>query len=778
MAGPDLALGDPSAAPAPLRVRPGPGVLRAGAASPLAAAVEARPAGPVVRTLVRAGPDGIAALRRHGAELGAQVGDIVTARVPLAALPSLLGHPSIRRMEVGGPLYPQALLAPSGVPGAGAGRAERRGVPERRRPLDRHGPPAASDSAAADAGFTSLRRRVGSRWEGLAGQGVIVGVFDSGLDLDHDDFRHPDGRTRVLFAWDQTATAGGAPPGGAGALGGGPPGAVGASSFDYGVECRAAAIDAGACPMVDRIGHGTHVTGVAAGDGSATGRGMDPFRFPGGAPAADLIVVKGGDGVFTPDGLVDGVAYIFARAEALGRPAVVNISLSSQSGPHDGTLLFEEALDALSGPGRIVVSGAGNSGDHRNTVPVVPNGPVHASAVAGQVLHGVRIPPYTPTPGDANDGVVLELWYEGADSLTISVRSPRGDAVTAATGDSASITTPGGAVAILNALGGPAPGNGDHGAMIVIFDFDAGAPPDSGRWAVEVAPAAVHAAGEYHLWLVGHALSEAEGLPRLEGGTSNRFLVGPPASADRVLAAGAHVTRHGWTTVDGGSQTFPYRESLGDIAYFSSPGPRRDGVQKPDVTAPGKMVVSALADGALLFDAFPWLIEQDSVHAALLGTSMAAPQLAAAVALLLQIQPDLTPEEARDLLRLSARGDPFVAGPLPSPVWGHGKLDAAAAVQRLRPQGLTAPGERVALSANPVRGDGLVINYSERPRSVAVYTLIAERVRGFSAAEIGPLSTVWPLDTDAGAPAANGAYVLVVEFGDGRVLRKLLLARP
>jgi subtilisin family serine protease len=252
--------------------------------------------------------------------------------------------------------------------------------------------------------------------------------------------------------------------------------------------------------------------------------------------------------------------------------------------------------------------------------------------------------------------------------------------------------------------------------------------------------------------------------------------VGVPASADRVIAAGAHVTRHGWHGVEE-EQLFPYREQMGDIAYFSSPGPRRDGVQKPDLTAPGKVVVSSLSRHATLWDGLPWLIEADSVHVALLGTSVSGPQVAAAVAILLQIEPHLTPEEVRELLRLSARADRFVPAALPHPVWGAGKLDAAAAVHRLRPDGLMGPGEPVTLSANPVRADALVIGYSRRPSSIAVYTLAAERVRSFSDADLGPVTAVWPLDTDAGGHVANGAYVVVVEFPDRRVVRKIFVAR-
>lgn len=706
-----------------------------------------------VRTLVRLGTGGEAALLRAGAAIGSRAGDIVTARIPLGALEELLANPAIRAIEAAAALRPLSWTGPA--------------PPGRRRAVMPAGPaaslPALNDSATTDAGFDRIRSRVGERWEGLTGDGVIIGIYDSGLDLAHDDFRQPDGTSRVLFAWDQTEPGAG-------------PGVIGEHAFTYGTECAAAGVASGACPMEDRVGHGTHVAGTAAGDGSATGRGQPAWRFPGGAPAADLIVVKGGENEYYADRLVDGVAYIFARAAALGRPAVVNISLSSQAGPHDGTTLLEEALDALSGPGRIIVSGAGNAGDHRNAFPPVINGPNHAEGRAGGRATGVRIPSYRPAPGAVNDGVLLEVWYDGADSLALTITTPAGDAVTVATGDSASLMTEAGTVAVLNALDGPSPFNGDHAALIGIVDADAAHPPAPGLWTVDVTPVAVHVSGGYHMWLTGATL-DSDALTVLEGQTSNRVLVGLPASATRVLVAGAHVTRHEWLGVDGAPQLFPAREEMGDIAYFSSPGPRRDGVLKPDLTAPGKVLISSLSSQATLWDDFPWLVEADSVHVGLLGTSMASPQLAAAVAILLQLEPTLTPEEARETLRLSAARDSHLPTILPDPAWGAGKLDVLAAAERLRPQGLVDEGEAVALSENPIRSDALVVSYADPPRSISVYTLLGERVRSFTGAEIGPLATVWGLDTSAGGQVANGVYMLVVELDGRRIIRKILVAR-
>ena len=193
--------------------------------------------------------------------------------------------------------------------------------------------------------------------EGLTGKGVVVGMVDSGLDWDHPDFWSSSTDTRILYSWNQTIAAQGdenPPP-----------------WFGYGVEYDSLDIIAGTIREADTMGHGTHVMGIAAGDGSATNGLEPPGRYAGLAPEAYIISVK--TTWFDAD-VVDGVDYIFRRAEALGLPCVVNLSLGSHYGPHDGTGPFEAAIANLTGPGKIVVGAAGNSGSDALHARVVVSG--------------------------------------------------------------------------------------------------------------------------------------------------------------------------------------------------------------------------------------------------------------------------------------------------------------------------------------------------------------------------------------------------------------------
>jgi subtilisin family serine protease len=756
-----MRLGAAAVPPAPSRAEARAaeaGALWSSAAVGPTAALEATPTGTIVHTLVRLGPGGEQVLRAAGASIGTRAGDIVTARIPLAALPELAAAPQLRYLEAAMPL---ALTSASPVSGPYPSRtAAAAAMP--------------NNVTRSEIRVNKLWRRVGDHFVGVAGQGVIVGIVDDGLDLKHGDFLDPSGKTRVLAAWDQVVDSTK------------PPGVIGGNDWTYGHVCTSDDIDAGTCPMDDTIGHGTHVTGTAAGDGSATGKGQPPYRFTGVAPNAGLIIVKAGDGIFTADRVVDGVAYIFAMAEKLGRPAVVNLSMSSQQGPHDGTTLFEQALDNLSGPGRIVVAAAGNEGANDNETPKVGRGPQHAMGVADGPPDTLLVPAYTPRPGARNDALELELWYDGADSLAVTVVSPSGIQVSAACGDTAAVDSTDGAIGIDNASGGRDPNNGDRAALIALGDLTATAPPAAGRWLIRVhadglAPGST---GSYHVWIAIPRLPLPPGQVQFAGG-SNAYVVAVPASADRVIGVAAYAARHEWTTLGGQRASFAFQEPLGDIAFFSSPGPRRDGVLKPEVTAPGEVVISSLARHATLWQGTnSQLIEADSVHAGSFGTSMAAPAVTGTVALLLQLQPDLTPGAARELLVRSARQDGFTAHPytgqpnaVPNAQWGYGKLDAAAAAARLRPEGITPTGEQVNLSENPVRGDALVINYAEQPRSIAIYSLTGRRVRVFGEAEIGPLSTVWTLDNERGATVVNGPYLIVLDFAHSRAVKKVFVVR-
>ena len=100
-----------------------------------------------------------------------------------------------------------------------------------------------------------------------------------------------------------------------------------------------------------------------------------------------------------------------AKAAALGKPLVVNMSFGSYFGARDGTSNYEQGLNNLSGPGVILVGAAGNEA----------NGPIRAT---GTIAQGGSVTVGFNVPGTVTGGR-LEIWYPGTNAYGVSVAGPR-----------------------------------------------------------------------------------------------------------------------------------------------------------------------------------------------------------------------------------------------------------------------------------------------------------------------------------------------------------------
>ncbi len=474
----------------------------------------------------------------------------------------------------------------------------------------------AMDVASAKVGVPALRRS-----SGLSGRGVVVGIVDTGIDVAHPSFA---GRVRQI--WDQTL-----------------PG-QGVAEGAYGVELTG--------PMMrtsrDVVGHGTHVAGIAAG-ADAT--------FGGVAPEADLVIVK--TDLLTAH-LADAIRYVFRVAADLGRPAVVNLSLGGHGDAHDGTDSLSVVLDAESGPGRIVCCAAGNEGDDD----------IHARVALGQGRYrsiAVQLP--VVAPGATPEPALFNGWYEGDDVVEVAVVAPGG----ARTPYQAVITSgspvrvhelPEGVVTIVTP--GPDPANGDHNFLVLLRPdaVDAGAPPPGpGAWRIRLRGVRI-ASGRVDVWSVNKRSAQFSGWA-----TDDAVKVGAPAAAGRAVSVASYTTRVDWEDMFGTPRHAGL--DLDDISDFSSEGPRRDGAEKPDVAAPGAMIVSAVSAHA------PGRPENmvDAHHVVNAGTSMAAPFVTGLVALLLERDPLLDPEALKALLRAHSTVPDQPPGTF-DPKWGYGLVDA------------------------------------------------------------------------------------------------------
>ncbi|HXV93775.1 MAG TPA: S8 family serine peptidase [Pseudonocardia sp.] len=456
---------------------------------------------------------------------------------------------------------------------------------------------------------------------GLTGAGVLLGIVDTGVDWTHPDFRNADGTTRLerfLFARV-------------------PQGSQVSQFSRFEAAEIDKALDGGpAIPAGDPGGHGTHCASVAAGNGL----GQPDRRFRGAAPEAALMAVRSEPllDVHT----IEGIRQAFALAG--DRPAVVSLSLGSHFGAHDGTSALENEIARASGPGRIVVVAAGNEGADG----------IHARGrlVPGQDL----VLPFRV----ADTGLLYcDVWIPRGDDVDLWLEAPDGTRFTPNTGEQSA----GGTTFRVDFVENPL--NREQNLTVLMID---GRVDD--RWSIRIRPIrVVH--GEVHAW----AGTVAGGTMMFPGAPIDGYSVGMPGTEERAVTVGSLVSR---TVFEGptGQVNLPALQ-FDTLSAFSSRGPTRIGVAKPDVVAPGQVVTAALASGSE-FARDPRLagrLHPSGRYISIQGTSMATPFVAGLIALMLQREPALTPEDVQQRLRVTARRD-AITGPVWNPRYGWGKLDA------------------------------------------------------------------------------------------------------
>ena len=495
------------------------------------------------------------------------------------------------------------------------------------------------------------------------GKDVIVAVFDSGIDWDHPDFRSvaDNTKSRILRIWDQTITAvaGEARPAG----------------FSYGVEYTQAQINneidgtpANFIRQRDTNGHGTHVAGTAAGNGAA----LPSRKYAGIAPEADIVIIKGGNDTFSESNEIDAITYLQGIATNFGKPVVLNMSVGGQSGPHDGTAPAEVAVNNFtsSAPGRSVVVSAGNENGKNihNRVTLAGNGTVTIS---------FAVPVATVSNSEA-EIFKYAVYANNSSSISATVTAPDGRTVTANAGQTNSGDIMSGNAFSLTIENGIYPGNNQRNVRISLIRNGANATSPSGNYILTLTNNTANT-----LTLDGWVYEVNPGFDNIVlSGGNNSFLVGSPGGATSAITTTSYVGKNNWYSSLSGNGFFTTDARIDSISTFASPGPRRDGVIKPDIAADGQAVVSALSSD---YNAAPSDVVETGLYYKNQGTSMAAPGVAGTVALLLQANPSATAVQIKNLIISTATKDAMteLTGATPNAAWGYGKLDAFKAASVL-----------------------------------------------------------------------------------------------
>jgi subtilisin family serine protease len=491
------------------------------------------------------------------------------------------------------------------------------------------------------------------------GRGVIAAMVDTGIDYEHPSFGK---RTRVQKIWDQAFATGEPPPG-----------------QDSGALCDREDILRGlaGCDSIDIVGHGTHVMATMAGSGE---------KFRGMAPRADIMAVASIDFVL----LVESCRWLFDQATAAGQPMVINLSLGGHYGPHDGTDLESFSLSAMTGPGKIIVAAAGNEGSDFIHLGYDPGGATGKTIF--QVFSGFDV-----------SSALFTVWHPASSNLEFAVGVQTATEIDetefiAATGGYRTFDLQDGGQGLGRVYfqpgGTPDLGNGKMQIDIVVEPSEIAyqGNPDGYSWYLKV-----RGTGEFDAWsaAAGFLTPPARFSDSDEGGLipgDNHKSLGAPALAPGVIAVASYATRSSWTDHQGNLQEHP-ETTPGDISFFSSHGPTTDPENtghKPEIAAPGEFIVAAMSQSTGELSEGTKITEDEIDYMAMRGTSMACPHAAGIVALLLQVEPTLDPEDLRRILQATGRSDEFTGADLPNFVWGYGKIDAYEAVARALGVGICA----------------------------------------------------------------------------------------
>jgi subtilisin family serine protease len=396
-------------------------------------------------------------------------------------------------------------------------------------------------------------------------------------------------------------------------------------------------------------GHGTHVTGTVLGRGvlSSGNTTNGGGAYKGMAPSASLVFLKIGDDTTASSSYAADVAAMHAAVDTF-QANVLSMSYGGWDVYHDGSDAEDQVVDWVYSRGVPFFIAAGNDAD----------GNFHYSGTVGAHDSTGQIPVFvTGAPANSTMLAFNLIWRSTLDSPATSMVLRYYDNlmhVVPATIQQQTTSVRGTNSEYSGSTDYVPPGNSAYNLRVV---------NNSAR------PLRFHI---YEDWGDGN-VAFAVGDPS--------YTISQPASADHAFAVGAYVSRRNWTTYNGVVWSSGY--TVGDIAPWSSRGPRVDGRTKPDIATPGSITISVRDRHVYASPDRNWVSSvgpsADTAYYIMQGTSMATPVAAGAAAIILGRTPSLTAEQVFSAMTAGAITDQYT-GAVPNTTWGGGKLDVFAAV--------------------------------------------------------------------------------------------------
>lgn len=599
------------------------------------------------------------------------------------------------------------------------------------------------------------------------GTGVIAGLFDTGVDPNHANFAGADG-SRVRRVWQiQGKTS---------------------TTYTYDTPEKIAAYTTDA----DSETHGTHVLGIMAGSfksraqvsyfdtrGYLAVSNNRAVPYYGVATGADIAIACGS---FESANTIQAAELVSQYAKSVGKPAVLNLSLGHNTGPHDGTTALNTALARI-GQDMIICMSAGNEGadnlslqktftaSDKSMKTFISSGPAVSSASVDVWGSDSRALTVTIQCVDRSTGAVSYSFvvpqsegtkFIGGSSYTNYTNVAYDKALDTAFGSNALISYSSGVNALNNryeVLIGVTTGLGASGSSVspaVVIEGEAGVTVNA---------------------YTSGALFRSNGVSGYLDGTPDAS-ISDLACGDNVLVVGSYTNRRNIPTL-GGAGT--YNATEGAISSFSSYGKTFGGRQLPDVAGPGEGMVSSYsyyyiqkmlaANPNLTAKSLSTAIYEHDGRASywydMSGTSMSSPFVAGVMALWLQADPTLTIGDVKEILKATARQDEFTAAAPHR--FGYGKIDALAGIKHILGTGGVAD----------VKVDGEVLISEVSRGCFDVFAAGAQQVDaalyGLNGSQVAAVSVKGDTATLTTDGLASGVYVLRAQAGAQTVTRKVVV---
>ncbi|MCT4596412.1 MAG: S8 family peptidase [Vallitalea sp.] len=488
-------------------------------------------------------------------------------------------------------------------------------------------------SALDDAGILTFHDQP---YVPLRGEGVLIGIVDSGIDYTNDIFKYEDNTTKIISIWDQTIEEGPSPEG-----------------FIYGTEYREEDINKALqsenpreiVKTVDETGHGTFLAGVAA------GRSDESNGFVGAAPDASIAVVKlkeakkclkefylleDVDSVYQSTDVILAAKYLREKSAQLQMPFVLIIGLGSNQGAHDGSSITESYLGTIATrTGNAVTVAAGNESNS-------------AHHYRGQFNEGDRQKNIEIKVGENEKGFTFDIWSNAPDKISLSVTSPTGEVIdripaTLTQKEEVKFVLENTTIYIEYQLS-----EGRTGDEVIFVRMEQ---PTEGIWTFSIYGDLI-INGRFDVWLPRKDWVE-EGTVFLQ--PDPYTTITDPSSSLGLITAGA------------------YNHETGSLYLASGRGLTRDDVQKPDLVAPGVGVIGP---------------RPNNRYGPMTGTSISAAITGGAAALLLEWgiikgnDPAMDTGKIRNYLIRGATRKRLIK--YPNSEWGYGELNLLGAFEAIR----------------------------------------------------------------------------------------------